>query len=109
MMIETFIDYLVIASTGALLMTSLLIVYPLVAYARNVAYTEALVFLAMAFFMITLVAVTDFILEMRGVANVARALGAVFAWLGVWYFAREFVHVDGFDLDYVGGLEHGDD
>lgn len=101
--------YFVLTSTAALLVTSLLLIYPVVAYARNVAYTEAIVFLALAFFMVTVVSVADFVLEIHDLANAARAIGAVFAWLGVWFFAREFVHVEGFDLDYVGGLNRGDD
>ncbi len=103
------ITYVVFASTAALLLTSALLVYPVVAYARNVAYTEGVVFLALAFFLITIVAVADFIFGMRLVANLARLGGAACGFAGIWYFARDFVQIEGLDLDYSGGIELGDD
>lgn len=103
------ITYAVLASTTALLLTSALLVYPVVAYARNVAYTEGIVFLALAFFLITIVSVTDFVLGMRLVANLARLAGAACGFAGVWYFARDFVQMQGLDLEYSGGIDLGDD
>lgn len=103
------VTYVVLASTGALLLTSALLVYPVVAYARNVAYTEGIVFLALAFFLITIVAVADFIFGMRLIANLARLGGAACGFAGIWFFARDFVQIEGLDLEYAGGFDLGDD
>ncbi len=106
---STFLTIYVLAATAALMLTSLLLVYPVFAYARNVAYTEGIVFLALAFFMITVVAVSDFLLELRLLANVARLAGAVSGFVGIWYFARDFIQIEELDLDYAGGFDLGDD
>ncbi|MFP4174475.1 MAG: hypothetical protein ACLFSW_01685 [Halobacteriales archaeon] len=76
-----------------LVLTTFLLVYPLAAYARNVAYTEAFVLLAFAFFTTTLVGVVDFVLGAETVANALRPLGALFGLAGVYLFARDFIHV----------------
>lgn len=94
---------------------SLLIVYPLVAYARNVAYTEGFVFLALAFFTVTAITLTDIYFAMEVVSDVLRTLGAAFAFAGVWYFSRDFIDVNGTDMssfgvDFdLGGDDDGDD
>ncbi len=103
------LTYAVLAYSGALVVTTLMLIYPVVAYARNVAYTEALVSLALAFVMITVVALSDFVFELRLLANAARFAGALFGLVGIWFFAREFVHLDDLDLEDTGGLwEDGD-
>jgi uncharacterized membrane protein len=104
-----------LAQSALLVITAALVVYPLAAYARNVAYTEALVLLALAFFTTTVVGVFDFVLGANTVANALRPLGALFALAGVWFFARDFIHVGdsperyGDFGDYVGfGGDDGD-
>lgn len=112
-MMETVSEYLLLGQAVVLLVTSLLLVYPVVSYARNVAYTEALVSLAIAFFTVTVVGILDFVFNATTPANVLRVLGAVFALLGVWFFARDFIDT-GID-ERVGdfgqyvGFSEGDD
>ncbi|MFP4632542.1 MAG: hypothetical protein ACLFMT_03790 [Halobacteriales archaeon] len=107
--IEQVLWYTVVFHTGLLVVTSLLLVYPLLAYARNVAYTEGLASLATAFFMITAVIITDFWLDMPVASNLARFLAAAAAFVGIWFFARDFVHVDGMDLEIGGFGDEWDD
>jgi len=100
-------EYLLLGQAVVLLVTSLLLVYPVVAYARNVAYTEALVSLALAFFTVTLVGVLDFVFHATTAANVLRLLGGALALIGVWLFARDFIETEVGDRfgdfgDYVG-------
>jgi len=82
-----------LAQAAVLLLTSLLLVYPVLAYARNVAYTEAFVLLALSFFATTAVGVLDFVLGAATPANVVRVVGAVLALTGTWFFARDFLRV----------------
>jgi hypothetical protein len=88
-------ETVLLAQAVLLLLTSGLLVYPVVAYARNVAYTEGIIFLALAFFAVTLVGVFDFLLDATTLANAVRALGGAFAFLGVWFFARDFIRIGG--------------
>jgi hypothetical protein len=86
---------ILLGQTALLLITSGLLLYPVVAYARNVAYTEGIVFLALAFFATTAVGVLDFVFGATTVANGVRLLGAAFGLVGVWYFSRDFVNFFG--------------
>jgi len=102
-----------LAQAFVLALTAVLVVYPLAAYARNVAYTEAFVLLALAFFRV--VGVVDFVLGYRTLANSLRPVGALFALAGVYLFARDFVRANdsletyGDFGDYVEfGGEEGD-
>ncbi|MCX2818261.1 hypothetical protein EGH25_02700 [Haladaptatus sp. F3-133] len=104
-----------LAQAFVLALTAVLVVYPLAAYARNVAYTEAFVLLALAFFTVTVVGVVDFVLGYRTLANALRPVGALFALAGVYLFARDFVRANdsletyGDFGDYVEfGGEEGD-
>jgi hypothetical protein len=78
---------------AVMLTVSGLLVYTVVAYARNVAYVEGIVLLAVAFLSVTVVLILDFFLGMSTLANAARLSGACFALAGVWFFARDFVQV----------------
>lgn len=86
---------LFIGQAVVLVATTVLIVYPVVAYARNVAYTEAFVFLALSLVSLTVVGILDFLFAAHTPANVVRLLGGAFAFAGVWFFARDFIHVGG--------------
>lgn len=96
-----------------LVLTTLLIAYPVVTYARNVAYTEAFVLLGCSFVLTTVVGVLDFVLGAHTVANALRPVGAFVALLGIWYFAHDFVRFDTTDrfgdfggfVDSFGGDE----
>jgi len=65
---------------------SAVLVYTVVAYARNVAYTEGIVLLALAFLSVSVVILFDFFLEMGTLANAARLSGACFSLAAVWFF-----------------------
>lgn len=86
-------QYILLAQAAVLLVTSVLLIYPVVAYARNVAYTEGFVFLALSFFSVTAVGVLDFVLDTTTAANLVRLVGAVLALIGVWFFARDFIRI----------------
>jgi hypothetical protein len=101
-------EMVLLVQAALLLLTSGLLVYPVVAYARNVAYTEGIVFLALAFFATTVVGVLDFVLDATTAANVARVLGGVFAFAGVWFFARDFVRIGGSSDRFGDFGEHVD-
>ena len=88
---------------------SVVLVYTVLAYARNVAYTEGIVLLALSFLSVAVVILLDFFLEMGTLANAVRLSGSCFALAGVWFFARDFVRV-GTDSGYMDiGKEGFDD
>jgi len=106
-------QHLLAAQAGVLVLTTLLITYPVVAYARNVAYTEGFVLLACSFVLTTVIGVLDFVLGAHTAANALRPVGAFVALAGIWYFARDFVRFDTADrfgdfggfIDSFGGDE----
>ena len=101
--------------SGLLVIVSLIIVYPVVAYSRNVAYTEGIVALALAFFTVTVIMITDIHLQMEVLSDGLRVVAALFALVGTYYFARDFVDVGDSDMSSfgvefdMGGDDDGDD
>jgi hypothetical protein len=84
-----------------LLAASGLLLYPVVAYAQNVAYTEGFVGLAMGLFLLTVSNVVGVLIDygvvlhtlessevVRAVTNLAASLCAT---VGTYYFARQFI------------------
>lgn len=104
---------ILVAHGGIMLVMSVFLVYTLMSYARNVAYTEGVVLLALAFMSVSLVISLDFFFGMDTLANAVRFSGACFALAGVWFFARDFVRVgteSGYlPEDFEGGGEEGFD
>lgn len=100
---QAVIEILALVMSAIMVITSLIIIYPLVAYARNVAYTEGFVSLALAFFTITGVIITDIHFDMNALADVLRLAAGSLAFLGTWYFARDFIEVGSVDL---AGIEN---
>lgn len=88
------VSFLYVAQTATLIITSLLLVYPVVAYARNVAYTRGLVLLSAALFVLTGTYVATFFYHFPVVSSGLDLLGATLVALGTWEFARPFVHTD---------------
>lgn len=89
-------------------MMSVLLVYTVVAYARNVAYVEGIILLALAFLSVTVVTFLDFFLGMGTLANAGRFAGACLTLAGVWFFARDFVRVgteSGYSSEVFGEQE----
>lgn len=110
------VSFVFIAQTTMLVITSCLLVYPVVVYARNVAYSRGLLLLAGAFFVVTATYVANYWLGRPFVSGLLDLLAAVLAAAGAWQFARPFVRVDGDEVetptvgDATGGFESaGDD
>lgn len=89
-----FVSFVFIAQTTMLVITSLLLVYPVVAYARNVAYTRGLLALAGAFLVVTASYVASVPLGLSLVSAALDLVAALLAATGVWQFARPFVRFD---------------
>ena len=96
------VSFLFVAQTATLVVTSLLLVYPVVAYARNVAYTRGLALLSAALFVLTATYVATFFYDLPVVSSLLDLLGATLVALGTWEFARPFVRT-GDDVDPTAG------
>ena len=84
-------SFIFLAETTAMVIASLLLVYPIVAYARNVAYTRGLLLLAVSFLTITVSYIVHIIYQMGLLSAALDLIAAVVAAAGVWQFARPFV------------------
>ncbi len=93
-----------VVQTALLLAATVMLVYPVVAYARNVAYTEGLVALAVGLTLVTVANLVSFVPEAtarRAVplvslhpvvwSTVINFLAGVAGTTGVYFFAREFL------------------
>lgn len=108
--------FVLIAQTTTLMAASLLLVYPVVAYGQNVAYTRGLLLLAGAFLVLMATYVASFVFHMSLVSAALDLTAALLAAGGVWEFARPFVRISdrGFETptadETTGGFESaGDD
>ncbi|NHN49063.1 hypothetical protein G9464_15890 [Halostella sp. JP-L12] len=91
----TLVELGFLLNAALLLLTSALLVYPLVTHARNVAYTVGVVLLALSLFLFTVA----YALGVLGLWTLAGRTGIHFVAAlslaaGVWRFAREFVDLD---------------
>jgi hypothetical protein len=82
---------LALVNTLTLLVTSALLVYPVVRYATNVAHTVGFVSLAFAFFLLTAAAVDAFLFGRSSGVSLLTVSASVFALLGSFSFARPFL------------------
>ncbi|UPV73697.1 hypothetical protein M0R89_14260 [Halorussus limi] len=110
------VSFVFIAQTTMLVITSVLLAYPVVTYARNVAHTRGLLLLAAAFLVLTVSYVASVPLGMSLASAVLDLTASVLAAAGIWQFARPFVQLDDQDVetptvgDATGGFESaGDD
>lgn len=87
------LTWVLVTNTALLVLTSVLLLYPVIAYTRNVVYTEGFVLLAFAFLVLTFVNIADNVFEWTTTANAARVLAAASGAAGVWYLAREFISI----------------
>ncbi|NHN40421.1 hypothetical protein G9C85_02065 [Halorubellus sp. JP-L1] len=109
---------------AALLAASLLLVYPVVAYARNVAYTEGFVGLAVGFLLLTIANAFGLLLEHDvlapgldspvAVVSIVNLGASVSATIGIYHFARQFIDTsdDAFEstqTEHTGGFDDADD
>lgn len=112
-----------VVQIAALLAASVLLIYPTVAYAQNVAYTEGLIGLATGFVLLTISNTLGFLIDNDVIAPTIEStaairsiinLGAsVVATVGIYYFARQFIQTTatGFettDEETSGGFEDAD-
>lgn len=88
------VSFVLIAQTTALVIVSLLLAYPVVAYARNVAHTRGLLLLSGSFLTLTVTYVASFVYQMHAVSAAFDLLSALFAGAGSWEFAKPFVRSD---------------
>jgi hypothetical protein len=91
-----------------MILVSIFLVYTVSMYSRNVAYTEGLVLLALAFLSVPLVISFEFFFGIATLANATRFSAACLTLAGVWYFARDFVRVgtdSGYGFDNTGGFD----
>ncbi|WP_135828516.1 hypothetical protein [Halorussus halobius] len=93
------VSFLFVAQTATLVIASALVAYPVVAYARNVAYTRGLALLSASLFVLTATYVVTFFYHRPVVSGALDLLGALLAALGTWEFAEPFVRVGGDGLD----------
>jgi hypothetical protein len=111
------VSFVFIAQTTMMVITSVLLVYPVVTYARNVAHTRGLLLLGGAFLALTVSYVLAIPLGMSLASAAFDLVAAALASVGLWQFARPFVRFDGGEVettpvatDSSGGFENaGDD
>ena len=101
-----------VAHGGLMIIISIFLVYIVMSYSRNVAYTEGLVLFALAFLSVPLVISFDFFFEFETLANAMRFSASCIVLAGAWFFARDFVRVgtdSGYGFDSGGGFDDGRD
>ena len=107
-----------VVQTATLVAASLLLVYPVYAYAQNVAYTEGLVALAIGLLLVTVANLLSFVpaatvrravpgvslhpLVWMSLLNLAAGISAT---VGVYFFAREFLPTGG-ETEHASPGEH---
>lgn len=108
--------FVLIAQTTTLIVASLLLVYPVVAYGQNVAYTRGLLLLAGAFLVLMMTYVASFVFHLNLVSATLDLTAALLTAVGVWEFARPFVRFGDSEFETpttektTGGFENaGDD
>ncbi|MFB6221152.1 MAG: hypothetical protein ABEH90_06900 [Halolamina sp.] len=82
---------LALLNTLTLLVTSLLLIYPVLRYATNVAHTTGFVSLAFAFFLLTVAAVHGLLSGRTDGVSMLIVAASLFALLGSFAFARPFL------------------
>ncbi|WP_435358414.1 hypothetical protein [Haloarchaeobius sp. DFWS5] len=115
---------LVAVQIALLLSASLLLLYPVVAYAQNVAYTEGIVGLSVGLFLLTVSNVLGILIDADVifpdiyssllVTSVLNLGASVCATIGIYYFARQFIDTEPepFETQTTtteGGFEDADD
>jgi uncharacterized membrane protein YgdD (TMEM256/DUF423 family) len=109
-------SFVFIAQTTILVIATVLLAYPVVAYARNVVYTRGLLLLSGSFLILTFTYVVSFVFHLPVVSGALDLASATLAAFGVWQLARPFIRFDGGDIETTtvsetsGGFESaGDD
>lgn len=94
-------SHVLIAQTVVLVAVSLAILYPVVAYARTLLYTEAVTMLAASLLVFTAGSIVEEGIGLIAASEGLYLLSALCFAGAVWLFAREFVRIDsgGFDVE----------
>ncbi|MBP1986230.1 hypothetical protein [Halolamina salifodinae] len=94
-------SHILIAQTVVLVAVSLAVLYPVVAYARTLLYTEAVAMLAASLLVFSAGSLVEEGLGMVTPAEGVYLLSALCFAGAAWLFAREFIRIDsgGFDAD----------
>ncbi|NHX35068.1 MULTISPECIES: hypothetical protein [Halolamina] len=87
------------AQTAVLVVVSLAILYPVVAYARTLLYTDAVSLLAASVLVFTAGSVLEEGLGMTTASEGTYLFSCLCFAASVWLFAREFVRVGGSSFD----------
>ena len=82
------------AQTVVLVAVSLAVLYPVVAYARTLLYTEAVTMLSVSLLVFTIGSVVDEGLGMVTASEGIYLLSSLCFATAVWLFAREFVRIN---------------
>lgn len=99
---------LLTAQTATLVVASLLLLYPVVYYAWNVAYTEEILLLAASFVLLAAAYVTSFVLDWSLTSSTLDLLSALCAFAAMWRISTRFVGDDGdFTISESSQVEGG--
>lgn len=82
---------LLTAQTATLVVASLLLLYPVIYYAWNVAYTEEVILLAASFVLLAASYVASFGFGLSLVSSTLDLLSAVCAFVAMWRLGTRFV------------------
>lgn len=97
-------SHVLVAQTTVLIAVSLAVLYPVVAYARTLLYTEAVTMLSASLLVFTAGSLVEESLGRVAASEGIYLLSALCFAGAVWLFAREFVRIDSdaFDVDDAG-------
>lgn len=100
--------HLLVAQTAVLVVVSLAVLYPVVAYARTLLYTNAVAMLAASLLVFTSGSLAEEGLGMATASEGLYLLSCLCFAGSVWLFAREFVRIDAGSFAIEDGTSPGD-
>lgn len=113
-----------VVQIALLVAASLLLIYPTVAYARNVAYTEGLVGLSVGFLLLTFSNLFGMLIDYdviahsidssAGVRSILNLGASVTATIGIYSFAKQFIRTEGSEFqttndETTGGFDDAEE
>lgn len=106
-----------VVQIALLVAASLLLIYPTVAYARNVAYTEGLVGLAVGFLLLTFSNLFGMLIDYdviahsiessAGIRSILNLGASVTATIGIYSFAKQFIQTTADDFETTDAPTNG--
>lgn len=82
---------LLLVQTILLVVTSGFLLYPVLAYSRNVVHRTGVICLSISFFLLTISYALSFVLHRPVLSSITDFTSASFAATGLWFFARSFI------------------